>query len=214
MARKRITEQDLIDFNSRMDELSVIVEEKYNSIDAVKAVEAPEIKASGVLLLKNNEALISKLVREDIAYVVWDPDQAINTAGNTVTPAWNRAIDSLNAAYESVNAESVYLYAPEEMLMAGLLLAAQYDVKAVFTENGDTGSLVPRLFGRARALGRMNSVAKKNLFQVTAPVFAGGKNRSEVKEFLNRNVRSEVIETFDGTLSDRINELLSQISNV
>ena len=214
MTRKRITVQDLIDFNSRMDELSGIVEEKYNAMDAVKAVKLPEFKTNGVLLLKKDEALIRKLNRENFTYVVYDLDRSIKTSDNKVTPAWNKVITALNAACESVNAENVYICAPEEMLLAGLLLAAQYDVKAVFTENGVLKLRIPSLFGKARILSKINSVAKKNLFQVTVPVFAGGMNSSLVKAFLDKHLRSDTIETFEGTLAERIIELIRQISIV
>lgn len=214
MARKRITEQDLIDFGKRMDELSGVVEEKYNRMDERKQPEQPQIKHCGVLMLRSSRSLAALLELSGIAVGHFDVETALSAGNKDATPLWSRAVNELNSSFEALNAEEAFIYAPGDSLAQGLLLAAQYSVKAVFTNGGTLQSAVLPLSAVARIRSKISAIARKNLFQVTAPIYISGENSRQLQRFLKERTRSEKTEVLPNGTDDDIIALIKQISVV
>lgn len=214
MARKRVTEQDLLDFDRRMDELSGVVEEKYNRMDERKQAQQPQIKHCGVLMLRSNELLTTALECEGIAVGSFELEESRTAANKDVSPVWSKVVNELNSSFESLSAEEAYIYAPGDALAQGLLLAAQYPVKAVFTDGGTIKSAVLPLSATDRIKNRISSIAKKNLFQVTAPIYISGEKGHQLQRFLNERTRSEKITVLPDGIIDNIIALIKQISAV
>lgn len=173
MARRRVTEEDLLDFRARAELLSQEVEVKYEEMDRRKLAEPEPMRDMGLLIVadedeegarrfaKRMEAGGLAVERADIrGYMPIDRFDR--------TPEWQRQLTQAQTAYQSLRkrAERIAVLGFGQSVPLAALIAEQYPVDALISV-GSFG--VGRGAGR-RAPSRVLRIARNNLFSIVCPV--------------------------------------------
>lgn len=181
MARKRISESDLLDFRERAGELSRAVEIKYEELDRMKVAEPEPVRALGLLLLPDTNGGVASLKkfaarmeRKGCAVELVDVLGYIARDRFDRTPEWQRRLSQAQTGYQLVKkrADKVAVIGAGNSCALATLIAEQYPADALVTVGGDLG----RRWGRTGKSGspRISRIARNNLFSIVCPVLSVG----------------------------------------
>lgn len=142
MARKRISEEDLLNFRKQAGELAKVVEEKYNRMDDEKKAEIePEPTGyRGILLIhdaaenaKQLEGFAEKLKAKEIVADIADLDAGGNKGMFDRTPQWQKWLEAAQNAYQSIaeRCEKVIVLGTGISCPLACVIAEQYSVDAL-----------------------------------------------------------------------------------
>lgn len=179
MARKRITEADLLAFREESQRLSQEVEVKYDAMDRVAKERevAPGIREMGFVLLHDTAAdegqlrpFAGRAKAADCAVELVKINGYRPRDRFDRTPQWQRHLEQAQAGYLSVSerAGRVVVVGTGDSCPTALILAEQYPVDALVLVGGGPRT---RPFSD-RSLSRLCSIARANLFSVVCPVLA------------------------------------------
>lgn len=180
MARRRITEADLLEFRNRAGELAEVVAEKYDAMEkAGKAIEDIEIREIGILILR--EADVDKKAVEKFAaaakasgfaaeVVDLEKYPSFDNPPSARVPNWEAVMDKAQMGYLmlSEHSKSIAVFGTGDSAPAAVLIAEQYPVEALMIV-GQGPQTKP--FTSKRTVAKLAGVAKNNLFSVVCPIY-------------------------------------------
>ncbi len=174
MARRRVSEEDLLRFRAQAEALAREVEGKYEEMDRKKLAEPEPVRDTGLLILSDEdgdglrhfarrmEAGGFAVERADLlGYVPIDRFDR--------TPGWQRRLTQAQIAYTVLRkrARRVAVLGYGQSVPLAALIAEEYPVEALIAVGGFSGDAG----GEAkRAPGRVRRIAKNNLFSIVCPV--------------------------------------------
>ncbi len=177
MARKRITEQDLLNFRTQAEVLAEEVGTKYEELDRAKQVAPEPVREMGLLILTDEDedgarrfakrAYADGLAVERANIPGYHPIDRFDR-----TPEWQRRLIQAQIAYTLVSkrARRVAVIGHGRAVPLAALISEQYPVDALITIGALTGNVGDRV-GR-RAYARIRRIAKNNLFSIVCPILA------------------------------------------
>ncbi|MGI6239686.1 MAG: hypothetical protein ACOYI5_08690 [Christensenellales bacterium] len=181
MARKRITERDLLGFQTRAEALSREVEAKYEEMDRRKQAEPEPVRALGLLLLHDTEADVNQLARfagrmERAGHAVEMPELVRIAPRDPLdrTPEWQHRHGRAQGGYLQLKprARRIVAIGTGRSSPLAALMAEQYPIDALITVGG---GLRTRRGARSRKPGqsadlRIARIARGNLYMIVCPV--------------------------------------------
>lgn len=189
MARKRITEEDLLSYRKMADELSEEVAVKYDALEkAKKAAEDVEVRDIGILLLRSDDVDIEKMrlfaanaKRNGFAAEMVDLEKHIvpGAAPTKRVPEWERVMDKAQLGYVmlSEHAERIVVLGAGCSAPIATLIAEQYPVEALVIVGEGPAA---KAFTPKRTAAKLASVAKHNLFSIVCPVYCITPEKDDV----------------------------------
>ena len=184
MARKRISESDLLDFRERAEELSQAVEEKYKKLDAERPAPEPEMGGKwGVLLIHDPQAgpgqltaFAGRLKRGGIAAECADLSSYVPRDQFDKKPLWQRWLEVAQEAYQRLAArcEKVMVLGTGLSCPLACVIAEQYPVDSLVTVGGGMKPVASALLagGAKKASYQLARLAKNNMFSIVCPILA------------------------------------------
>lgn len=180
MARKRVTEEDLLNFRERADELSQVLEQKYERLKkAAKPAEETEEREQGILLIHHTDvdaAQVKKFVSAAKAAGFAAESVALRTerygpAQNERVAVWQQLLEQAQAGYLRLgeHARGITVLGTGDSAALATIIAEQYPVEALMVVGAGP---VMKLFAGNRTFSRLASLARNNLFSIVCPVFA------------------------------------------
>lgn len=172
MARKRVSEEDLLEFRARAEALAQEVGKKYEEMDRKKLAEPVPVRDTGLLILadegdvrgfaKRMEAGGLAVERADI--LGYEPVDRFDR-----TPQWQRRLIQAQTAYQNLRKRSrrVAVLGIGQSVPLAALIAEEYPVDALITVGAFSGRAAE---GARRAPSRIRRIAKNNLFSIVCPV--------------------------------------------
>ncbi len=214
MARKRITEEDLLSFRRMADKLSEEVAVKYEALDkARKPAEEPR-RDIGILILHSGDVDAEKLrifaknaKQNGYAAEITDIEKHPVYAGKPTkhVPEWEENMDKAQQGYLMLcdRCDRVVVLGTGHAAPTATLIAEQYPVEALVIV-GQGPAAKP--FTPKRTVAKLAKVAKNNLFSVVCPVYCISPEEDNVfkanaAELFHTNSRSVDVklETVVGT---------------
>lgn len=180
MARKRITEGDLLNFRERADELSQVLEKKYDKLEkAAKPAEDTEEREQGILLLCHTDVETAQ-ARKFISAAkaagfaaegVFFSDERPSSAQRERIAPWQRMLEQAQSGYMrlSERAGAIAVIGTGDTGALATIIAEQYPAEALVVVGAGP---VMKLFAGKRAFSRLVSLARNNLFSIVCPVLA------------------------------------------
>lgn len=181
MARKRVSEEELLRFREQAGELAEVVGEKYERMDRLtRQQQEPVRRETGFLLLHDvqsdaqqlrpfaqraREAGYSTEVVEVLGYREKDPFDR--------TPQWQRRLEQAQTGLQQISryAKKVVVLGVGDSCPLAALIAEQYPVEGLVVVGGGLKNRPGSVFSD-RASARLSSLARNNLFSVVCPVLA------------------------------------------
>lgn len=179
MARKRITEEDLLNYRALADEMQHELEIKYEELDrAKKTREELEERDIGLLILRgvDVELDIMRKFSADAWNTGFSPevvdmsDAPVDHNPRERIPAWERMLNKAQFGYMKLSerAKHIVVMGTGSTSAAATVITEQYPVDAlVIVGEGP----VTKMFAADRVAVRMASIAKNNLFSIVCPVY-------------------------------------------
>lgn len=178
VARKRVTEEDLINFRARADELSEVLERKYEKMEkAVKPAEDVEEREQGILLLYHTDveaAQAKKFIAAAKAAGFAAESVALSTekreqAQKERVVMWQQLLEQAQAGYLrlSEHARGITILGTGDTAALATIIAEQYPVEALMVVGAGP---VMKPFAVKRTFARLASLARNNLFSIVCPV--------------------------------------------
>ena len=180
MARKRITEEDLLGFRREADKLAEEVAVKYEALDkARKPVEDVVVRDLGILILYSEDADRDAVLKfaanaKGKGYAVETAELKKNPAAANGSlkkiPEWQEVMDKAQMSYLMLceHSERVAVMGTGCAVPTATLIAEQYPVEALILVGQ---GLSVRPFTTKRTAAKLSGVAKHNLFSVVCPVY-------------------------------------------
>lgn len=206
MARKRITESDLLDFRARADELAREVEQKYEKLDrAAIPIDDIEEREKGILLIYHSDieaeqamrfAKSAKAAGFAVEAVALKLDKAHDITQKR-TPDWEKLLDQAQAGYAELSrrARSLNIVGTGDGAVLSIIIAEQYPVDSLAII-GAGPAMKP--FAGNSGFAKLAKLAKNNLFSIVCPVMAltpedcGAYKPSSVKMFIEMSRSDDV----------------------
>jgi hypothetical protein len=176
MARRRVSEEDLLNFRAQAEVLSQEVEVKYEEMDRKKRAEPEPVRDMGLLILGEGEddAELRSFARrmdsgglavERADILGYEPIDRFDR-----TPQWQRRLVQAQAAYTSLRkrARRVAALGVGQSVPLAALIAEEYPVDALIAVGAFSGSVGER--AGKRAPSRIRRIAKRNLFSIVCPI--------------------------------------------
>lgn len=176
MARKRVSEQDLLNFRARAGELAQEVETKYDEMDKKKLAEPKIVLDKGLLLLgeDGNDPGLRGFARrmeegglavERANVLGYEPCDRFDR-----TPEWQRRLVQAQNAYTDLRqrARRVAVLGFGQSVPLAAMIAEMYPVDALLAVGAFSGN--PRAEAGRRAPARLRRIAKNNLFSIVCPI--------------------------------------------
>lgn len=179
MARKRITEEDLLNFRARADEMHEQLKIKYEELErAKKTQEELEERDIGLLILRGGDVdmdIIRKFSADawnaGFSPEVVDMSNApVDNNPKERVPAWERLLNKAQFGYMKLSqrAKRIAVMGTGITAAAATVITEQYPVDALIIAGEGP---VTRVFAADRAAARISSIAKNNLFSIVCPVY-------------------------------------------
>lgn len=213
MARKRVTEEDLLNFREMADELSQVLEQKYDKLEkAAKPAEEVEERDQGILLIHHTDvdaAQVKKFVSaaktagfaaECVTLRIERHDQAQKER----IAVWQQLLEQAQAGYLRLgeHARGITVLGTGDTSALATIIAEQYPVEALMVVGGGP---VMKPFAGKRTFSRIASLARNNLFSIVCPVLVitpddCGAYRAASARLYEDSTRSKAVtlETFSG----------------
>ena len=187
MARKRISEEDLLNFRKQAGELAKVVEEKYNRMDEKRRAEmeaAPEPTGEWGLLLIHDAAeeasqlagFAAKLCRRGMVSENVDLTSYIPTDRFDKTPLWQKWLTVAQLSYQRLTerCEKVIVLGTGLSAPIACVIAEQYPVDGLAIIGGGLKKegLCLKNGGVKGTSFQLARLAKNNLFSIVCPVLA------------------------------------------
>lgn len=180
MARRHVSEADLLEFRERASELAQTVGEKYEKMDreAKKQEETPVSRETGLLLLPDSRTGTDQFryfaqQAKQVGFAVRNVDVTGYVPKDRFdrTPEWQRRLDQVQGAYVALNeyARHTVIVGVGDACPLATVLAEQYPVDALVLVGEGPALRFGQGVGRS-AERRLCSIAKNNLFSVVCPV--------------------------------------------
>ena len=179
MARKRITEADLLEYRVRADELKQQLDVKFEEIERSKKTQVElEEREVGLLILGGGDVDIAVLRK--FATSAWNAGfspEVVDISENIVDhnpreriPAWQKMLDKAQFGYLKLSerVKQVVVLGAGRASAAATVLTEQYPVDGLVIVG--EGPAV-KTFCRDRVVARIASIAKNNLFSIVCPVY-------------------------------------------
>jgi hypothetical protein len=180
MARRRVTEEDLLDFRNRAAELSEVLAEKYDALEKAQIpAEDLEVREIGILVLrgadvdkKQMEIFIRNAKAKGFAAELVDLEKYPSFDNRPVkkVPDWEKEMDKAQTGYMMLteHARRIAVLGAGDTAPTATLIAEQYPVDALVVV-GQGPSVKP--FTTKRTVAKLAGVAKNNLFSIVCPVY-------------------------------------------
>lgn len=179
MARKMITEEDLLNFRARADELAKQLEVKYEEIERSKKTQLElEERDTGLLILGGGDADIAILRK--LSTAAWNEGFSPEVVDISETfadhnpreriPMWQKALDKAQFGYLKLSerVKRIVILGTGRSAAAATVMAEQYPVDGLIIVGEGPAT---KAFCRDRATARIASIAKNNLFSIVCPVY-------------------------------------------
>lgn len=178
MARKRVTEEDLLNLRERADELSQVLEQKYDKLDkAAKPAEDVEEREQGILLLHHadveaaqaNKFVLAAQAAGFAAESVALSAERCDSAQKERVAVWQRLLEQAQAGYLRLgeHACGITVLGTGDTAALATIIAEQYPVEALMVVGAGP---VMKPFAGNRTFSRIASLARNNLFSIVCPV--------------------------------------------
>lgn len=219
MARKRVTEEDLLNFRERADELSQVLEQKYDKLEkAAKPSEDVEERQQGILLLHHADveaaqakkfvlaAKAAGFAAESVALSAERRDSAQKER----VAVWQRLLEQAQAGYLRLgeHARGITVLGTGDTAALATIIAEQYPVEALMVVGAGP---VMKPFAGNRTFSRIASLARNNLFSIVCPVLVitpddCGAYRAASAKLYEESTRSNsvTLETVSGVSVSRM----------
>ena len=179
MARKRISESDLLDFQARTAELSRAVESKYDELDRLKQAEPVPVREMGLLILPDAaqgtsslQKFAARIKKAGLAAELVDVMGYVPVDRFDRTPEWQRRLQQAQTGYLLLKqgARKICVVGAGSSCALAALIAEQYPVDALVTVGAGLGGM----WGRTGKRGspRISRIARNNLFSIVCPVLS------------------------------------------
>lgn len=172
MARRRVSEKDLLDFRARAETLALEVNEKYEEMDRRKAAEPEPVREMGLLILSDGEdpglKPFGKRMEERGFAVQWaDVLGYVPIDRFDRTPEWQRRLVQAQTAYLALRerAKRIAVLGVGACVPLAALIAEQYPVDALIAAGAFSGRAEER-----RGPSQIRRIAKNNLFSIVCPI--------------------------------------------
>jgi len=179
MARRRITEADLLEYRVRADELKQQLEIKYEEIERSKKTQQElEHRDVGLLILCSGD--VDMAVMRKFNTAVWNAgfspelvDISINVVDHDPKvriPEWQKSLDKAQFGYLKLSerVKQLVVLGVGRAAAAATVLTEQYPVDGLVIVG--EGPAV-KTFCRDRAVAKTAYIAKNNLFSIVCPVY-------------------------------------------
>lgn len=175
MARRRVTEEDLLDFRSQAETLSREVEVKYEEMDRKKLAEPEPVRDMGLLILSDEDGeglrrFAKRMEAGGLAIELANVLGYMPIDRFDRTPGWQRRLIQAQTAYMNLRkrAQRVAVFGCGQSVPLAALIAEEYPVDALIAVGGFSGSEGER--AGKRAPSRVKRIAKNNLFSIVCPI--------------------------------------------
>ncbi|MBQ4088439.1 MAG: hypothetical protein IJC56_00975 [Clostridia bacterium] len=179
MARKRITEEDLLAFRAQADEIHQELEVKFEKMErAKKTQEELEERDIGLLILRGADVDMAAMRKfgnaawnNGYSYEVVDLSESpVDHNPKERIPAWQRALDKAQLGYLKLGerAKHIIVIGTGVTAAAATVITEQYPVDALVIVGEGPAT---KTFAKDRVTARMASIAKNNLFSIVCPVY-------------------------------------------
>ena len=219
MARRRITEEDLLNYRARADEMHQQLEIKYEELErAKKTREELEERDIGLLILRGSDVELDKIRKFSTA--AWNAGYSPEVVDLGVIPAehnpreripmWQKMLDRAQMGYLKLSerAKHIVVMGTGSTAAAATVITEQYPMDGLVIVGEGPAT---RAFSADRATARIASIAKNNLFSIVCPVFMivpgiPGEYKAGAQKMFEESSRSDDvrIEHIDGMSAAQI----------
>lgn len=180
MARRRITEEDLLEYRVRADELKQQLDIKFEEIERSKKTQVElEERNIGLLILCGGDVDIA--VMRKFATSAWNAgfspevvdisDNAADHNPRERVAAWQRILDKAQFGYLKLSerVKQTVVLGTGRSAAAATVITEQYPIDGLVIVGEGPAT---KTFCTDRATARLASIAKNNLFSIICPVYA------------------------------------------
>jgi len=180
MARKRITEADILEYREKADEAYQELAEKYDMLEkAQKAAEDVEERDMGLLILRGADIDMDKVMRFAAAakaagfaaeVVDLEKKPSLSNKPEKKIPDWERCMDAAQLGYVMLTEHSrrVAVVGSGETGPTATVIAEQYPADALVVIGHGPQT---KAFTSKRTVATLAKVARNNLFSIVCPVY-------------------------------------------